>query len=131
MEITYIELFHKSGKELLHLQNGICSWNDIEIEYTKDGKIFIKADKSGIFGIRCHIANTYFDNPLILTDAWERAYGDLCWEPVSDRISPWYAVRFKPFSTSPEFFSYLKWTSKRETAFFVVSGCVSAFILSG
>lgn len=95
MEITYIELFHKSGKELLHLQKGICSWNDIEIEYTKDGKIFIKADKSGIFGIRCHIANTYFDNPLILTDAWERAYGDLCWEPVSDRISPWYFIAYE------------------------------------
>ena len=95
MEIKNIELFHDSGKEILYLNCGKCTWNDVEIELKDDGKVFIKSDRSGLYRIRLHIANKYFDNPHILSDAWERAYGDLCWDSMSNRAFPWYFIAYE------------------------------------
>ena len=92
MEIKYVELLHKAGKEILDIDNGIYKYNDVEIEIKSDGAIFVKAEKSEIYSINVHIENTYFEKAYILGDTWERAYGDLDWELMSEKAMPWYFI---------------------------------------
>jgi len=92
MDINYIELLHKDGKEILDITTNIFKCNDVEIQIDCNMNVFIKAEKSELFGIKIYMKNTYFKNPYILGDTWERAYGDLCWEKMSKKIMPWYFI---------------------------------------
>lgn len=52
-------------------------------------KLMASGDSIGLFTVTWE--HTFNDDTLVLGDAWERSYGDLCFRPVSvNHVAPWY-----------------------------------------
>ena len=68
--------------------------SDIHITAKEDGGILVSGGSTPVCEIRLTVKNTYFDgDALVLGDAWERAYGDLCWQkPEYAKKLPWYFI---------------------------------------
>lgn len=86
MKIYKIEVLLEHG--WIELIDG--KYGDIEVKMD-DEKIKFSNIKTPVFKIRLTAKNDYFDDALILGDAWERAYGELEWKkPNEERVLPWY-----------------------------------------
>lgn len=65
-----------------------------EIRIDDSGKVYIKGEGAQVLSV-----NIRFDRDvsemLVLGDAWERAYADLCWEkPDAEKVLPWYFTAY-------------------------------------
>lgn len=70
----------------------VSEYPDINIDIDKDGRVLIRAKKIPLKYVRL-ISKTDIkeDEILVLSDAWERAYGDLSWcVPEYEKLMPWY-----------------------------------------
>ena len=65
-------------------------WRNVKDEVSVSGGIIrLKTDKAS--WIRLTWNASFSKDALVLCDAWERAYGDLCWRPIGiAEYSPWY-----------------------------------------
>ena len=71
-------------------------YKDVCIHIESDGKISITALETPIKAVVLETVNVFFDDAVILGDAWERAYGNLEWKHADcNRKMPWYFLAHK------------------------------------
>lgn len=66
-------------------------FGDVSLTKTEENGFSIHAQTTPVCMVRVTFGETEMENALVLGDAWERAYGDLQWEPAeASRHLPWY-----------------------------------------
>lgn len=77
-------------------QRGSCwYYADVTVSLREDGTVAVCAEETPVCMVRFSFEKLTIENPLVLSDAWERAYGDLCWEaPNASKRMPWYFFAF-------------------------------------
>ncbi|MDD4688463.1 MAG: alpha-galactosidase [Eubacteriales bacterium] len=74
-------------------------YKDIKVTFN-DGKLCITGDKTPVMQICAEMDNIFFNDALILGDAWERGYSDLEWKkPDFSRKLPWYFFAYEDKKT--------------------------------
>lgn len=82
MNITAIEFFSENGK---------ITNNENDIKYRIENEtLFVSFCKDKITKIVITTDVCFDENTLVLGEAFERAYGDLCWKLIEGRFIPWY-----------------------------------------
>ena len=95
MYFDKIEAITQNGTVELTKRNGDYVFQDVCVKVTSLGAIYITADKTAVYKIRCTKNSDRCKDCLILGDAWERAYGDLEWKKSEyKRIMPWYFLAY-------------------------------------
>ena len=95
MKIENIRLFTAAGQVDLILENGICRYNDVTIEF--DGcNVAVTGGETPIKTLEIEFKNEFFQDALVLCDAFERGYGEFAWKkPDYSRLMPWYFGAFE------------------------------------
>ena len=95
MKIENIRLFTEAGQVDLVLENGICRYNDVTIEF--DGcNVAVTGGETPIKTLEIEFKNEFFQDALVLCDAFERGYGEFAWKkPDYSRLMPWYFGAFE------------------------------------
>ena len=95
MTINEIRLFTESGPVALTLQNGVCHYNDVTVEF--DGaNVAITGGETSLKTLEIEFHNEFFKDALVLCDAFERGYGEFVWKkPDYSRLMPWYFGAFE------------------------------------
>ena len=66
---------------------------DVVIQVASSGAVSVSAQNTALSWIRLSLPNAFFQEALILGDAWERGYGDLSWKRKADTDKlPWYFI---------------------------------------
>ena len=95
MNIERLQLMTDGGWEEMNYENNCWVYNDVRVSADDDGKIEIYAKESGISQMRVLCENPETGDVLLLSDAWERAYGDLGWKKPDINIKmPWYFMMY-------------------------------------
>lgn len=94
MKVT--DIFIESLNDSFYLEKigAEYSSNGINVRIEENGNVFIKGKNKNVsyLKIKFDVDLTRF---IVLGDAWERAYGELCWEKThSNKIMPWYFVAY-------------------------------------
>ena len=90
MKIENIRLFTAAGQVDLVLENGICRYEDVTVEF--DGaNVAITGGETKLKTLEIEFKNEFFRDALVLCDAFERGYGEFAWKkPDYSRLMPWY-----------------------------------------
>jgi len=88
--------------EMVPLSKGAGGWSasGLSVRTEPDGRgaearlpVVVESARNDLGTIRLRWRAPVGADPLILSDAWERAYGDLRWQGlVPERVMPWYFV---------------------------------------
>ena len=90
MKIENIRLYTAAGQVDLVLENGICRYEDVTVEF--DGaNVAITGGATKLQTLEIEFKNEFFRDALVLCDAFERGYGEFAWKkPDYSRLMPWY-----------------------------------------
>ena len=90
MNIENIRLFTAVDQVNLSLDNGVCRYEDVMVEF-ENGKVAITGGQTPLKTLEIEFKNEFFQDALVLCDAFERGYGEFVWKkPDYSRLMPWY-----------------------------------------
>lgn len=91
MKIEKVRLCTENAWHEMSLENDSYTFRDVSLSVNSLGEVKITSDTTAVAKFEVEFENKYFQNALILGDAWERAYANLEWKmPNINRVMPWY-----------------------------------------
>lgn len=91
MHINNIDVLTTDGWNKTNLDGNEWNYSDVSVKISQDGEVFVFGETTEIYSIRIGFDNVIQKNSLVLSDTWERAYGDLEWCNVKyNKLMPWY-----------------------------------------
>lgn len=86
------------GAEMMPMERNGARWvtGDMELTVTpgaRQADISLVAERTPVRRIHLRWTGAMSEGVAVLSDAWERSYGDLAWEPMRpERVLPWYCL---------------------------------------
>ena len=93
-----VQMETENGWEELSFHQGEWTHGDVQLHLNGDGpEVRLSAEKTALKTILIRWKAELLPDTRIFGDAWERAYGDLCWQCIHDgKAIPWYGLLRDP-----------------------------------
>lgn len=90
MKIKALRLITENGQVQLAVENDRCCYEDVLVELC-GGSVAVTAVETSLAKLEIDFENSYFQDALVLCDAFERGYAEFAWKKVDySRLMPWY-----------------------------------------